>query len=140
MYLSLSANYPIPFTNTIYWPCISPSANAPNHRSNCLIFFKHYFYESLFHIKAKSLPPTCMHVPTVAIMFLLIKWSSMFTVLVFWLSDTFTFFAYGILIIVTMMTFKPQFIQVRNKPSLLSTKGDTIAAIFLLLRKTNFLC
>ena len=110
VYLSLSANYPIPFTNTTYWPCISPSTDAPNHDSNCLIFFKHCFYESLFQIKAKSLPPTGMHVPTVAIMFLLIKWSSMFTVLVFWLSDTFTFFAYGILIIVTMVTFKPQFI------------------------------
>ena len=53
----------------------------------------------------------------------------MFSVMVFWLSQAFTFFAYGILIIVTMMSFNPQFLQLRDKPSLLSVK-DTSSLCF----------
>ena len=37
--------------------------------------------------------------------YLWVKWNRIFPVLVFWLSQTFKFFTYGILIIITMMTF-----------------------------------
>ena len=41
--------------------------------------------------------------------FLRVTWNNMFTVLNFWLSQAFKFLAYGILIIVTIMTSNPQF-------------------------------
>ena len=66
-----------------------------------------------------SLPPTSRHIPAVAINFLRVNWSTMFTVLVFWLSQAFTFFNYGMLIIVTMITHNPRFLQLRGKPYLL---------------------
>ena len=40
--------------------------------------------------------------------FLRINWNDMFIVLVFWLSQKYKFFAYGILIIVTVMSFNSQ--------------------------------
>ena len=75
------------------------------------------------------LPPTDTHVPAGAINFLRVNWSGLFTVLDFWHSKTFTFFAYGILVIVTMMTFNPRFLQLRDKSSLLPLKEDTIQAV-----------
>ena len=61
------------------------------------------------------------------------------TVLVFWLSQAFAFFVYGILMIVTMAVFNPGLLQLRDKLLLLPMKEDTRQALFLLLRKEKFL-
>ena len=61
------------------------------------------------------------------------------TVLVFWLSQAFEFFVYGILMIATMAVFNPGLLRLRGKLLLLPMKEDTRQALFLLLRKEKFL-
>ena len=106
---------------------------------NCLFFsdtLLHCFYEPLLHTKVTR---NKTHLQQQARMFPRVKRSSLFTVLVFWHSSAFTFFACGVLITVAMMSFNALVLQHRDKSSLFLMKEDTIQAVFILLRKKKFL-
>ena len=90
-----------------------------------------HFYETLFPTKAKC-RESQFHQQ--AHMFLL--WQ-----LIFFESTEAVIIEAIIVIIVTMMTFDPRFLQLRDKPSsLLFMKEDTIKVILVLLCRIKFLC
>ena len=106
-------------------------------------FFKYYFYHPLLHVKAKwreshFYQQACM-LPVLQLSFSC-QLKRYLHCAAFLHSLEFTFFVYGILIIVAIMTFNPQFLPLRENPSMLSMKKDTIPAIFVLLCKMKFPC